>query len=91
MPSSPHPLLIAALGMACTSTTASTTTTTTTTLREASAAVDGGPYMGAAINAGDLRGDSSYADLAAAQYSLVTAENACKWATISPSRGTYNL
>ena len=64
MPSSSRCVIALALSVASVS-------TASTSLRDASLAVDG-PFIGAAINAGDHKGDSAYATLAAEQYSLVT-------------------
>lgn len=56
------------------------TATTSSTLR--AAASRHGRFFGAALNAGHLSSDAAYSSLAASQYSLVTAENACKWGSI---------
>jgi GH35 family endo-1,4-beta-xylanase len=47
-----------------------------TTLREA--AQGSGVDVGVALGLGHLTQDSAYADLAAREYNLVTAENECK-------------
>lgn len=60
-----------------------------TTLRDAAA--KRGIYVGAAVNAGHLGGDSAYKALAQNQYNLVTAENACKWGPIEHQQGKFNF
>jgi endo-1,4-beta-xylanase len=56
-------------------------------LREAAAA--NGKFVGTAINNG-LLGNSTYANIASSQFDSVTAENAMKWDSTEPSRGSFN-
>ena len=58
------------------------------TLRDA--AKSHGVFMGAALNTGNVKSNKIYKDTAAAQYSLVTAENACKFSGTEPIQGKYN-
>ena len=58
-----------------------------TTLK--SAAGPRGIFVGAAGNQAHLVQDVKYASTLAAQYSLVTAENACKWAATQPQRDHF--
>ena len=51
-------------------------------------------FMGAAINAGHILNapdKAQYNSVAAAQYSLATAENGCKWGATEPQRGAYDF
>ena len=54
------------------------------------AAARRGVFVGAAANAGHLAGDAAYTATLGAQYSLATAENACKWSAIRPSRAVFD-
>jgi len=56
------------------------------TLRQAA---QGKLYVGSAANYGTLNSDQTYRTVLAQQYSLVTAENGCKWGAIQPNRGQY--
>jgi len=47
--------------------------------------------MGAAGNQGHIRNDAQYAAMLAQQYSLVTAENGCKWDSIHPGQHRYDF
>ena len=58
-------------------------------LREA--AMKRGKLVGAAGNQGHITKDAAYAKKLAEQYSLVTAENGCKWDDIHPGQHTYNF
>lgn len=59
-----------------------------TTLRDAA---EGLVPMGAALNLGYLTSDATYNSTAAAQYSLLTAENECKWSATEPSQGVFTF
>ena len=48
-----------------------------------------GLRVGTAINV-DALSDPQYKQIAATQFSTVTAENVMKWETLEPTRGTYN-
>ena len=64
----------------------------TMTLRDAAAKRN--IFMGAAINAGHILNapdKAQYNSLAAAQYSLATAENGCKWGPTEPQRGVFDF
>lgn len=50
-----------------------------------------GVWMGSASNYGALKAGGQYASVLAAQYDLVTAENACKWSPTEPQRDQYDL
>ena len=50
-----------------------------------------GIHVGAAGNQGHIRQDATYAKVLAQQYSLVTAENACKWDSIHPGRHRFDF
>jgi endo-1,4-beta-xylanase len=54
-----------------------------------SAAASSGRYFGAALDPGALD-ERPYRDLAAAQLSSVTPENAMKWASVEPLRSEYD-
>jgi len=58
-------------------------------LREA--AKKRGVHIGAAGNQGYITNDAAYAKTLAEQYSLVTAENGCKWESIHPGRDRYDF
>ena len=58
-------------------------------LREA--ATHRGIWIGAAANVGHLQSDPAYGTLLSEQYSLVTAENACKWAGIRPRKEVFDF
>lgn len=58
------------------------------TLRDA--AEGAGKFVGTAVNDGRL-GDAAYAGIASTEFSSVTAENAMKWESVQPSRGTFNF
>eukprot|EP00041_Stephanoeca_diplocostata_P007609 m.109180 g.109180 ORF g.109180 m.109180 type:complete len:454 (-) comp16962_c0_seq1:150-1511(-) len=64
-----------------------------TTLRDA--ANKRGIFVGSAINAGHLQQNDSdgdkYRSIAAQQYSLATAENACKWPSTEPEKGKFDF
>lgn len=49
-------------------------------------------YIGTAIDQAALNdpADPQYRQLAATQFSSVTAENVMKWESLEPTRGTYN-
>jgi len=47
--------------------------------------------MGSASNYFHLQQDPTFASTIAAQYNLVTAENACKWGATEPNRGQYDF
>lgn len=51
-----------------------------------------GLYMGTAVDmaALDDAADPKYREIAASQFSTVTAENVMKWESLEPTRGTYN-
>ena len=49
-----------------------------------------GVFIGAATQAGDLKNTPQYKSTAATQFSLTTAENACKFGPIHPQRNSYN-
>lgn len=53
-------------------------------------AQDRGIRIGTAVSADALAGDSQYAPLVGEQFNSVTAENAMKWESIEPTRGTYD-
>ena len=59
------------------------------TLRKAAAGR--GVFVGAAGNNGHIKDDQPYATLLGREYSLVTAENACKWLAIQPQRGRFDF
>lgn len=46
--------------------------------------------FGTAIDVNNLTNDAVYRELAAKEFSAVTAENAMKWESLEPTRGTYN-
>ena len=46
--------------------------------------------IGTAVSATALTDDSPYAQLVDSQFNSVTAENAMKWESVEPTRGTYN-
>ena len=58
-------------------------------LRDAASAR--GIFIGAALGAGHLASDEPYSKVAAAQYSIVTAENACKWGPTEPHQGQFDF
>jgi endo-1,4-beta-xylanase len=62
--------------------------TTQGSLRDAATAA--GKFVGTAINDARLS-DSAYANIASSEFSSVTAENAMKWDTTEPSRGSFNF
>ncbi|MBB4793314.1 MULTISPECIES: endo-1,4-beta-xylanase [Streptomyces] len=47
-----------------------------------------GKVVGTAVSGGKLNG--TYADIASGQFSSVTPDNAMKWGSVEPSRGSYN-
>ena len=55
------------------------------------AAAKRGIYVGAAANQGHLSADVNYTAKLAQQYSLITAENACKWGATEPEQGSFNF
>ncbi|WP_405015969.1 endo-1,4-beta-xylanase [Kitasatospora sp. NBC_00070] len=57
-------------------------------LRELAAAK--GIYLGNAVAGGALGGNAAYAALAGAQFGSLTPENAMKWGSVEPTRGSYN-
>jgi endo-1,4-beta-xylanase len=54
-----------------------------------SAAAESGRYFGAALDP-DALDERPYRDLAATQLTCVTPENAMKWGSVEPLRGTYD-
>jgi len=58
------------------------------TLRQAA---QGKIYIGSAANYGTLNSDQTYKTVLAQQYSLVTAENGCKWGATEPNRGQFTF
>jgi endo-1,4-beta-xylanase len=50
-----------------------------------------GIRIGTAVSADALTGDSQYARLVGEQFNSVTAENAMKWESVEPTRGTYDF
>jgi endo-1,4-beta-xylanase len=58
------------------------------TLRDAATAAD--KFVGTAVNDARLS-DQAYTDIASSEFSSVTAENAMKWDTTEPSRGSFNF
>ena len=50
-----------------------------------------GIHVGAAGNQGHIKQDAEYAKVLAEQYSLVTAENGCKWDAIHPEKGHFDF
>jgi endo-1,4-beta-xylanase len=59
------------------------------TLRQAA---QGKIYIGSAANYGTLNGgDQNYKTVLSQQFSLVTAENGCKWGATEPNRGQYSF
>jgi endo-1,4-beta-xylanase len=61
---------------------------TAASLREAAAV--SGTFVGTAINDG-LLSNPTYANIAASEFSSVTAENVMKWDSTEPSRGNFNF
>src|SRR5262245_35029562 len=49
-----------------------------------------GLRVGTAINYEAWLEDPKYDDIAASQFSTITAENVMKWESLEPTRGTYN-
>ena len=49
-----------------------------------------GLAVGTAVDTTVLKSDRTYRQVAATQFSTVTAENVMKWDTLEPTRGTYN-
>ncbi|GAB3855686.1 endo-1,4-beta-xylanase [Dactylosporangium cerinum] len=49
-----------------------------------------GLYIGTAVDAAAYAADPTYKTMVDAQFSTVTAENAMKWESLEPTRGTYN-
>ena len=66
-----------------------TARTRLTTRACAQLASEFGLRVGTAINV-DALSDPQYKQIAATQFSTVTAENVMKWETLEPTRGTYN-
>ncbi|UXY20983.1 non-reducing end alpha-L-arabinofuranosidase family hydrolase [Streptomyces cynarae] len=56
----------------------------------ADAAAGSGRYFGTAVAAGKL-GDSAYSTILDREFNMITPENAMKWDTIEPSRGSFNF
>jgi endo-1,4-beta-xylanase len=48
-----------------------------------------GIWMGSCGNKGHLGSDPQYSEVLGQQYSLVTAENACKWGALRPSQDVF--
>ncbi|WP_327009982.1 endo-1,4-beta-xylanase [Dactylosporangium sp. NBC_01737] len=49
-----------------------------------------GLYFGTAVDPAAYAADSTYKTMVDSQFSTVTAENAMKWESLEPTRGTYN-
>ncbi|GAA3657740.1 hypothetical protein GCM10022224_021210 [Nonomuraea antimicrobica] len=50
-----------------------------------------GKFIGTALATGPLSNETSYRDLAATEFSQVTAENAMKWESTEPSQGQFTF
>jgi endo-1,4-beta-xylanase len=86
-----HGILLLAAGAvvaALSVTTSSPATAAGTPLRTLAEAKN--LYFGSALAANRLS-NSTYANLAAAQFDMATPENEMKWDTIEPSRGSFNF
>ncbi|MFD0257244.1 endo-1,4-beta-xylanase [Kitasatospora indigofera] len=49
-----------------------------------------GVYIGNAVAGGKLSGNAQYAALAGGQFNSLTPENAMKWGSVEPTRGSFN-
>lgn len=55
------------------------------------AAEKAGIFIGSALNYYHLQQDSTYAKVGGEQYSLMTAENGCKWQATEPSYNQFDF